>query len=985
MRDKSLGIVVALGMIVLVVMYAVTDGFSSPDQNLVASSDVTVRTTDPTVNDDIDLNILKGFVWINTTTGQAYINVDNTDGAAQWEAFGADGKTATFVVCASNAQDSVNCDYTADGTEDEATINTALAACPAAGCLVYLSDGLFNIAESVGSAIVIQVDDNQHIVGSGIDSTTLRFTDGRGLGTDRYMFSTAVGVQYGVENFSIRNFTIEAQDATDHGIRVKGAQRGLLADLAIVHLDSTESNDEGIQFSGADGDSVRYVDVENVYIDGFGSPNIEFANDVHDLTVNDLVTVNSDAKGVNFRNGDCTGALFDGVNCVDSSNTVDPRRITFNGLISVDNFDDGVHIERGIDLVFNEPFISSNQDHGIGGNTGYGHRITINGGLISENDLTAIWADGSEWFINGTRSVNNAQDTGALNNNRNAYRISASDSRLLNVIADDDQAVGTHRYSLLVNTGASNVVVTGGSFPAGTVGDIDDQGTDTVIWDHEYRIVQDEGSALTGRGTINFTGAGVTCVDNSGSSRTDCTITSGGGSGTLTTVEDDDVQVGGADIVTLDFGTGLDVTESPDTETNISVTLGTTIDSSEITDNEISEADLKAVDAAADEECLTYESTGGDFEWQACGAGGDGVGYDEVLDEGSGLTKRAQVNFIGTGVSCVDNAGATRTDCTISSGGGSGTLTTVKDSGVQVGDADIVSLDFTTGLTCTESPDTEVNCSVDLGTDIDLTGEVTGTLPVANGGTGQTAATADGSLIGNGSAFVVRVVPDCDAAGNAVNFDQTTDAWSCATGYLTTVDISDDTNLVAGTNITLTGDTLSVDDAFLSNTGDTGTGAYDFGGATDFEIPNGAAETPNAAGEIAVDTTDDQLKFYGTAERVLHFTKSLGAVIEDPADADRFVLYRSQEAITVTDIHCLVDPAGTGESVVIDVYESGATADDTTSVDTTITCDNDGAEDDGTLTNPTIDAGDWITLDIGAVTGTVSVLAVTVYYVYTAS
>lgn len=39
----------------------------------------------------------------------------------------------------------------------------------------------------------------------------------------------------------------------------------------------------------------------------------------------------------------------------------------------------------------------------------------------------------------------------------------------------------------------------------------------------------------------------------------------------------------------------------------------------------ILEADLKAVDAAVDEECLTYESTTGDFEWQSCGAGGSGA------------------------------------------------------------------------------------------------------------------------------------------------------------------------------------------------------------------------------------------------------------------------------------------------------------------------------------------------------------------------
>ena len=52
-----------------------------------------------------------------------------------------------------------------------------------------------------------------------------------------------------------------------------------------------------------------------------------------------------------------------------------------------------------------------------------------------------------------------------------------------------------------------------------------------------------------------------------------------------------------------------------------------------------------------------------------CGGAGDGVGYDEILDEATGRTKRAQLNFIGGGVSCVDNPGATRTDCTIAGGG----------------------------------------------------------------------------------------------------------------------------------------------------------------------------------------------------------------------------------------------------------------------------------------------------------------------------
>lgn len=43
-----------------------------------------------------------------------------------------------------------------------------------------------------------------------------------------------------------------------------------------------------------------------------------------------------------------------------------------------------------------------------------------------------------------------------------------------------------------------------------------------------------------------------------------------------------------------------------------------TVRSAEIEDSTIQEIDLKAVDTAADEECLTYEMTTGDFEWEDC-------------------------------------------------------------------------------------------------------------------------------------------------------------------------------------------------------------------------------------------------------------------------------------------------------------------------------------------------------------------------------
>lgn len=60
----------------------------------------------------------------------------------------------------------------------------------------------------------------------------------------------------------------------------------------------------------------------------------------------------------------------------------------------------------------------------------------------------------------------------------------------------------------------------------------------------------------------------------------------------------------------------------------------------------------------------TSQGPGATPQWTTVSGGG----YATVQDEGSGLTQRTTLNFTGTGVSCADNAGSTRTDCTINSG-----------------------------------------------------------------------------------------------------------------------------------------------------------------------------------------------------------------------------------------------------------------------------------------------------------------------------
>lgn len=136
--------------------------------------------------------------------------------------------------------------------------------------------------------------------------------------------------------------------------------------------------------------------------------------------------------------------------------------------------------------------------------------------------------------------------------------------------------------------------------------------------------------------------------------------------------------------------------------------------------------------------------------------------------------------------------------------------------------------------------------------------------------TGVTVATTDKVLLQDVSDADNLKTVTAQSIANLVS-DTTVAGDSGSTG----ITPGDTLTIAGGTNCTtaMSGDTLTVnvDDSFLSNTGDTGTGVYDFGGATSLEIPNSAAPTVNADGEIAIDTTVTDfstgiMKYYGGEE-----------------------------------------------------------------------------------------------------------------------
>ncbi len=88
--------------------------------------------------------------------------------------------------------------------------------------------------------------------------------------------------------------------------------------------------------------------------------------------------------------------------------------------------------------------------------------------------------------------------------------------------------------------------------------------------------------------------------------------------------------------------------------------------------NNITLGDLQTLTLIFDESLIINANTGGTWrvigDTTSSGGGGDS-GYDTIQDEGVAVTQRNTINFIGAGVTAVDNAGQTRTDVTISGGG----------------------------------------------------------------------------------------------------------------------------------------------------------------------------------------------------------------------------------------------------------------------------------------------------------------------------
>ncbi len=433
---------------------------------------------------------------------------------------------------------------------------------------------------------------------------------------------------------------------------------------------------------------------------------------------------------------------------------------------------------------------------------------------------------------------------------------------------------------------------------------------------------------------------------------------------------------------------------------------------------------------------LTFYNAGGNA---VLNYDGSNFGFTKPLNVANGVTG---VSLIGGGLTVNDDSGGTANDDFIAETNLSTTGFQVDASAEEIllnvkGIAN-AGLDVKQGATGAGFID--IYEDSDDGTNktriqtIAQTADITYTLPSAVGaaGTALTDATGNGVLswAAGGGAGDVTAVGDCatgacfdGTSGTTLTFNN--DGGDKTLSYGGTVfafnaplsvDASDpaDAGAIrldnaeniaweaspAGTDVTLgvdASEVLQASGAFtaaglitasngLTSTAGTTTlatlaGTIDAGGATSLEIPNGANPTVSVAGQISVDTSataDSMFRFYGDASYQLPGYYSKSFVITGVTASSDAAVWRTPWAITIRAIHG-VQVGGT--NVIGQLTECDANGLNPVVVDSAdITILTTNVNDDGTLSNPTIDAGDYVGWATTSVSGTITRATITFDY-----
>lgn len=138
---------------------------------------------------------------------------------------------ATQIVCASDAKDTTRCDRVGDGTNDEVAIQAALDALPISGGSVVLSEGTFEIRDT------ITLKSGHGLIGQGRQVTVLQ-----ARGTVSVVVGSDNSVSGQIQRITIRDLRIRGTATIgDRGIQLKGVDQSYFANLHIDDFGKTDA------------------------------------------------------------------------------------------------------------------------------------------------------------------------------------------------------------------------------------------------------------------------------------------------------------------------------------------------------------------------------------------------------------------------------------------------------------------------------------------------------------------------------------------------------------------------------------------------------------------------------------------------------------------------------------------------------------------------------------------------------------------------
>jgi len=369
---------------------------------------------------------------------------------------------ATLVVAASNAaaQSKLGADYVCDGTADEAQINAAIAALPAGGGKIVLTEGTFTVTTDI-----VLDEDNVILEGQG-PATLVTISAGANaqvlkiVGND--VTVTDLAVDGNAANQSGFGWGIDwGGDGTTTGLRPK-----------VQRVKVYDTKGDGILFDSSSSAKAIYAEISDCVLTDIGQHgiNLMYMENVvvRNNFVSDYANESSPATGIRLQNSEeirvegnhvlGDGSLATGKFCYQANTSC--GNITFINNISEDSDDDGMYL-GGSHIKATGNTVINPQGPGIGLNLGT--HFTVVGNSITMGGGNGILVDGAAGALSDITIMGNVLDGNADCND--GIRVDSSSGQIDRVLIEGNIVTGftnTGKYGIYVNhlQGGTDVLIT---------------------------------------------------------------------------------------------------------------------------------------------------------------------------------------------------------------------------------------------------------------------------------------------------------------------------------------------------------------------------------------------------------------------------------------------------------------------------------------------------------------------------------------------